>query len=172
MRTIYWILCALALHASTACSLLQGRLPSLPRVHKISVQQGNVITQEMVDRLRPGMTKSQVHFVMGAPVLGSSFDDDRWVYVYTDAAPDEPPTHHELTVLFESDALVRMTGDLVPTDPQKAADAAKRAAPAAATTSGGTAIDQAPATPAPAKSATGEGDKDGASTNPGDPGGG
>ena len=41
----------------------------MPRVHKITVQQGNVITQEMIDRLKPGMTREQVAFVMGEPVV-------------------------------------------------------------------------------------------------------
>ena len=50
-------------------------MPSLPRVHKVSVQQGNVITQEMVDQLKPGMTRSQIAFIMGEPILRSAFND-------------------------------------------------------------------------------------------------
>ena len=55
------------------CSLSQLKLPELkiPRVYKLSIQQGNVITQEMVDRLKPGMTRNQVEFVMGKPVLAT-----------------------------------------------------------------------------------------------------
>ena len=72
------------------CSLSQLKLPELkiPRVYKLSVQQGNVITQEMVDRLKPGMTRNQVEFVMGKPVLADPFKQDQWVYIYTLEVPD------------------------------------------------------------------------------------
>ena len=41
----------------------------MPKLYKVAIQQGNVITQEMVDKLKPGMTRRQVAFVMGEPVL-------------------------------------------------------------------------------------------------------
>jgi len=123
MRILQCTFCLFALVAAPACSLLEGRLPSLPRVHKITTQQGNVITQEMVDQLRPGMTKSQVHFVMGEPILSNLFDPDRWVYVYTLQQPDQPLVTLHLTVLFEDDKLVTMTGELAPKPPSAGAAA-------------------------------------------------
>ena len=54
-----------------------------PGVHRIDVQQGNIITQEMVDQLRPGMTKSQVRFIMGTPLVSDSFNPQRWDYYYS-----------------------------------------------------------------------------------------
>ena len=62
----------LLLMGLSACEL------KVPRVHKVSVQQGNVITQEMIDRLKPGMTRSQVAYVMGEPVIENTFNPDRW----------------------------------------------------------------------------------------------
>ena len=53
-----------------------------PGVYKISIPQGNIITQEMVDQLRPGMTKRQVIFVMGTPLVRDPYHQDRWDYVY------------------------------------------------------------------------------------------
>ena len=56
---------------------------SFPGVHRISVQQGNVITQMMIDKLKPGMTRSQVRYILGNPVLDDALNRDRWNYVYT-----------------------------------------------------------------------------------------
>src|SRR5690606_38966146 len=73
MRPLILALFTAALVAQAGCSL--------PRVHKVTVQQGNVITQEMIDRLKPGMTRSQVAYVMGEPVLRHAFEKDRWDYI-------------------------------------------------------------------------------------------
>ena len=56
---------------------------SFPGVFKINVQQGNIVSQEMLDKLEPGMTKKQVHFVLGAPVLDNTFDESLETYLYT-----------------------------------------------------------------------------------------
>ena len=54
-----------------------------PGVYKIAIPQGNIITQDMVDQLRPGMSKRQVIFVMGTPLVRDPFFQDRWDYVYS-----------------------------------------------------------------------------------------
>ena len=54
----------------------------LPRVHKVDVPQGNVVEQDQVNQLRPGMDKQQVRFVMGTPMLDDSFHANRWDYIY------------------------------------------------------------------------------------------
>lgn len=148
MRILQCTFCLLAVVAAPACSLLEGRLPGLPRVHKITTQQGNVITQEMVNQLRPGMTKSQVHFVMGEPILSNLFDPDRWVYVYTLQQPDQPLATLHLTVLFEDDKLVTMSGELAPS-PASADSAAANNGAAPAAESAADADTQAPASAAP-----------------------
>ena len=74
------IVAAIALSLILAgCSLPKLRLP---RVHKLTVQQGNVITQDMVDQLRPGMSRTQVAYIMGEPVFRNSFNENRWDYIY------------------------------------------------------------------------------------------
>ncbi len=87
----------------------------MPRVHKIAVQQGNVITQDMIDRLKPGMTRSQVAYVMGEPVLRNTFDDTRWDYIYTLDVPNILNQTVHMTLYFEGDQLAYFTGDLAPT---------------------------------------------------------
>ena len=98
----------------------------LPRVHKITVQQGNVITQDMIDKLRPGMNRAQVSFVMGEPVMQNTFDDDRWDYIYTVEVPGLYEEQKRLSIYFVDDELNHFTGDYVPTshtDAEKAAQA-------------------------------------------------
>ena len=108
------------------CSLSQLKLPELkiPRVYKLSVQQGNVITQEMVDRLKPGMTRNQVEFVMGKPVLADPFKQDQWVYIYTLEVPDYFIQNFKMVLTFEDDTLATITGDYLPQDAAAEPDAA------------------------------------------------
>ena len=91
-----------------------SRLISFPGAHKIDIQQGNVITQEMIDQLRPGMTRGQVQYVMGTPLLEDSFNKDRWDYVQSDQPGGGERTQKTVTILFEGDNLVSIQGDLRP----------------------------------------------------------
>ena len=87
-----------------------------PGVYKLTIQQGNIVSQEMIDRLKPGMTRSQVQFVLGNPVLADSFNRDRWNYVYTIAIPGQDLIERELVIIFEDDRLLRFEGDYVPSE--------------------------------------------------------
>lgn len=95
----------------TGCTL---KRPKLPRVHKLTVQQGNVITQKMIDKLKPGMTRSQVAFIMGEPVVRNSFNDHRWDYIYTIELPGVFSSNQTVSLYFVDDVLAYFTGDLVP----------------------------------------------------------
>lgn len=106
MRPLILALFTAALVAQAGCSL--------PRVHKVTVQQGNVITQEMIDRLKPGMTRSQVAYVMGEPVLRHAFEKDRWDYIYTLQIPGYYNDQKRVSLYFENDVLAYFTGDYVP----------------------------------------------------------
>ena len=86
-----------------------------PGVYKISIPQGNIITQEMVDQLRPGMTKRQVVFVMGTPLVRDPFHQDRWDYVYNFQPGGGVRGQERLSVFFVEDALTNFTGDFTPT---------------------------------------------------------
>jgi outer membrane protein assembly factor BamE (lipoprotein component of BamABCDE complex) len=110
-----------------ACSI-----PSLqfPGVYKIDIQQGNIITQEMIDQLRPGMTKRQVIFVMGTPLVRDPFDQDRWDYVYSYQPGGGERGQERVTMFFENDLLTHFTGDFKPSD--ETAAEAPASAPAAA----------------------------------------
>ena len=88
-------------------------------VHRVAIQQGNIITQAMVDQLKPGITREQVAYIMGEPVLRNTFDDDRWDYVYTIEVPNAFSSRQLVSVFFENDLLVYITGDMVPSSATK-----------------------------------------------------
>ena len=93
------------------CSVLPS-VPSVPSVlYKIDVQQGNVITQEMVDKLKPGMSRSQVRFILGTALIDDVFHKDRWDYIYRLVQHGNLVDEYKLTVFFEDDKLVRTDGD-------------------------------------------------------------
>jgi outer membrane protein assembly factor BamE len=108
--------------AGLACLALTlnscGNLSTLdfPGVYKIGIPQGNIITQEMVDQLRPGMTKRQVIFVMGTPLVRDPFNQNRWDYIYSFQPGGGERGQESISVFFEDDALVRFAGDFTPTD--------------------------------------------------------
>lgn len=92
----------------------------LPFVYRIDIQQGNVIDQEMVDKLRIGMNKRQAQFVLGAPMLVDPFHANRWDYVYhfTPGTDSKGEARQErVSLIFEDDRLVQITGTLQP-DPK------------------------------------------------------
>ena len=99
----------------SGCSAPRVRLPSvgdLPFVHKIDVQQGNVITQEMVAQLRPGMDKKKVKFVMGTPIILDTFNNTRWDYIYTFQHRGGKVERRLVTLVFVDDKLDRVDGNV------------------------------------------------------------
>jgi outer membrane protein assembly factor BamE len=87
-----------------------------PGVHRITIQQGNVVTQQMIDRLKPGMTKSQVDFVLGKAVIDDPLEADRWDYVYSIQLPKGSVIHKTLSVHFVDERLSHFFGDFIPTN--------------------------------------------------------
>jgi outer membrane protein assembly factor BamE len=82
-----------------------------PGVYRLDIPQGNIITQEMVDQLRPGLTKRQVNFILGTPLIRDTFDQDRWDYVYSYQPGGGERVQERLVVFFEDGALVSFGGD-------------------------------------------------------------
>lgn len=95
---------------ATGCSYL----PSLPSVYKIDIQQGNVITQDMIDQLRPGLTKRQVQYVMGTPLIEDTFNQSRWDYVYSLQPGGEARQQESISLFFKDDLLTHFEGDFIP----------------------------------------------------------
>lgn len=86
----------------------------LPYVYKIDVNQGNVIDQAMIDQLRPNMTKRQVLYIMGSPMLVDFFHQNRWDYVYSTRKGNNDAEQKMLSIFFENDQIRGIQGDLKP----------------------------------------------------------
>ncbi len=87
-----------------------------PGVYRINVEQGNIVTQEMVDQLKPGMTRRQVRYILGTPLIEDPFHSARWEYLYMLRNGDDTLREQRLTVYFEGDNLLRYTSTLPPTE--------------------------------------------------------
>ncbi len=83
--------------------------------YKMDIQQGNVVTSEMLLKLRPGMTKSQVRFIMGTPLLVDSFHRNRWDYFYQLRKQGKIVNQRRVILDFDQDSLLKQVrGDVVP----------------------------------------------------------
>ena len=80
--------------------------------YRIDVRQGNMVTQEMVAQLKPGLTKDQVRFILGTPLLPDVFHADRWDYVYRLRKGDGELQQRRIVVFFTDGKLARVGGDV------------------------------------------------------------
>jgi outer membrane protein assembly factor BamE len=88
--------------------------------YRIEIQQGNYVTQEMAAQLKPGLTRDQVRFVMGTPLLTDIFHEERWDYVFTrQRANSKEIERRRVVVFFENGKLKRVEGDIVAAAPGK-----------------------------------------------------
>ena len=80
-------------------------------VYRIDVPQGNFVEQKQVEQLRVGMSRAQVEYVLGSPMLQDAFDNDVWHYVYYLRDGWNEPKQKQLTVRFVNDKLASVSGD-------------------------------------------------------------
>jgi outer membrane protein assembly factor BamE len=97
--------------STTGCSSFQ-----FPWVYRLSIQQGNIVSQEMIDKLKPGMTKSQIQFILGNPILEDPLVQDRWNYIYTLQIPGQDLIQRELVIYFKENRLSYFKGDYAPSE--------------------------------------------------------
>lgn len=118
---------AIVLCMLSACS----SIPRIVKEYRIDVQQGNVLSQEMVSQLRPGLSMDQVRFILGTPVLADMFHANRWDYFFwlQKGRTGEVETRR-FSVFFDADGkLTRVAGDVTPaqpTDQPSASESRKR----------------------------------------------
>lgn len=84
-----------------------------PGVYLINIDQGNIVEQDMVDQLKPDMTRRQVRFLLGTPIVEDTFNNDRWDYIRVVRRGNDNLLRRRLTVVFENDVLVDVEGDYV-----------------------------------------------------------
>ena len=84
--------------------------------YKIDVVQGNFVSREQADSLKPGMSRPQVRDILGTPLLVSVFHADRWDYMFTFRRQGLEPQARKVTVYFKANALERVEADSLPTE--------------------------------------------------------
>ena len=106
-------------------------MPSLNglKPYRIDIQQGNYLSQDMVSQLKKGMTREQVRFVLGTPLVTDIFHGDRWDYVFYRELQDGKKEQRNISVFFEEDKLARVSGDVVPKAEAAPSDMPKEASP-------------------------------------------
>lgn len=95
----------------TGCTTI---MENLPGVYSLDIQQGNIVNQEMIDQLRPNMTKRQVVYIMGSSMLVDVFHQKRWDYLYSEQPGGEDRVQKRLSLFFDDDRLIGIQGDFRP----------------------------------------------------------
>ena len=85
---------------------------SIPRIFQVVVSQGNLVDQEMLDKLEIGMTESQVKFVMGTPLISDTFYPNRWDYFTSVTQGENSYTNQKITLYFKDNKLVSWKGEI------------------------------------------------------------
>lgn len=102
--------------------LLAALVAGCNLLYKPEVQQGTLLSPEMLANLKPGMTKRQVRLLLGSPPVNDVFHPERWDYVYSLVKVGEKATPQHLALYFRNDTLVRAEGELAPAALAKPAD--------------------------------------------------
>ena len=89
----------------TGCSAFR-----FPGVYKIDIAQGNIVTPEALDTLKPGMSRQQVRFVLGSPMIVDTFDNNRWDYYASFTQGGGPVETRHITVHFDDNQMTHITG--------------------------------------------------------------
>jgi outer membrane protein assembly factor BamE len=111
MRKLLFPFLVLLSFTLTACTSV---LDNLPGVYNLEIQQGNMVDQDMIDQLRPNMSKRQVLYIMGSPMLVDAFHQKRWDYLYSKQVDGEAREQKRISLYFEGDILTGIQGDFRP----------------------------------------------------------
>jgi outer membrane protein assembly factor BamE len=91
-----------------ACACLALLVTASGCVYRVTVQQGNFLEKRNTDQLTTGMTKVQVRYLLGTPMMPTIFDADRWDYLYYLKVGRFKPIERQLTVYFKDDKVDRV----------------------------------------------------------------
>lgn len=98
------------------CVAILGACSSLrfPGVYRIPIQQGNYLEEEMIEQLEVGLSKRQISYIMGTPMIQDTFNPDRWDYFYNLKRGDKELRSNHFVVYFENDQVTHWEGDYTP----------------------------------------------------------
>ena len=98
---------------TTALTLTGCEGLRFPGVYRIDIPQGNFVTEDMLNELKPGMTRDQVCFVIGAPTLVDPFTPNVWFYPMTYRPGKGEPSSQRITVYFDGDTYTHYSGEVL-----------------------------------------------------------
>ncbi len=113
------LLIGASMAALAGCGSLDGassRIAGIVKPYKVDVVQGNFVSREQRQYLRPGMTRAQVRDVLGTPLVTSLFHADRWDYAFSIRRQGVPPQQFNMTLYFSNDVLSRIESDELPSE--------------------------------------------------------
>src|SRR3990167_2460996 len=93
--------------------------------YRVDVVQGNVVTQEVMALIQPGLGRAQVREILGTPLLADPFHANRWDYVFTIRRQGVPDQKRNITVFFENDVVARFDTAELPSENEFVASIAK-----------------------------------------------
>ncbi|HEY2629523.1 MAG TPA: outer membrane protein assembly factor BamE [Usitatibacter sp.] len=97
-----------------ASILLAVALSGCGLVYTIDIQQGNYVTEDLVAKLKNGMTKAEVRNLLGTPLLVDTFHQNRWEYFFSNVKGGKPDKSTRLSIYFENEKVVNFVGDAHP----------------------------------------------------------
>jgi outer membrane protein assembly factor BamE len=108
---------AIALLGACSTAATQRDLTAMFKPYRPDVIQGNFVSREMAEQLKPGMSKEQVQAILGTPLLQTIFNQNRWEYVFSLRQGYQPPIVRRFTVYFDKDGkMIRADGDPLPSE--------------------------------------------------------
>jgi outer membrane protein assembly factor BamE len=128
-RATRFVLAVLACAAAGGCGSLDNvsnRLIGPITPYRVEVVQGNFVSKEQVEAIKPGMSRQQVRDILGTPLVTSVFHADRWDYVFTLKRQGVPPQQRKLAVFFKGGVLDRFEGDEMPSEAEFVATLASK----------------------------------------------
>jgi outer membrane protein assembly factor BamE len=137
LRLALFVPLAAALLGSVACASRDPNRSGLLQPYRIGLPQGNYVTREQIDALKPGMSRDQVRYVLGSPLLNSMFRNDRWDYIYRYQHPSGRTDMRRVTVRFEADRVAAIDADALPEREDASDPALPGYRPPSATAQGG-----------------------------------
>ena len=109
----------LLLSLLTACAIVDDPVARAIRKvtpYRIEVVQGNFVSKEQVQALRPGMNRNQVKDILGTPLIASVFHADRWDYAFTIRRKGTPAQQRKLSVFFQNDVFIKVESEELPSE--------------------------------------------------------
>jgi outer membrane protein assembly factor BamE len=103
INSCFFVGCSSSIHKS---ELYAGKIFG---IHKIDIPQGNIIADENIKKIKYGMTKAQVVYILGSPVLNKFFDNNKLMYIAFTQEPYSDPEHENLILEFKDNSLVKIT---------------------------------------------------------------